>query len=144
MPWPMRLGPLPRIMTFLRSTGSASPRTSIPVPGQLHVGDTVALGLADVRGGNGIESNLLQLGVELHDLRDLLQEPGVDRRHLLDLSDAAPAFQSEPDIVQPVGRGGDQFLRDELRVVGFGAERFAGLEAAQSLPQKLITPTPDR
>src|SRR5262249_13648818 len=71
---------------------------SFPVARQLHVGDTITLGLAQVRGRNGIEGNFFQRRVELHHLRKLLQEPGVDRRHLLDLCYAASAFQSEPDI----------------------------------------------
>jgi len=59
-------------------------------------------------------------------LFELGEEPGVDGGKLVDLFHGVAAGHGEADVVQAVGRGGDELLRDEVLVELLGAERLAG------------------
>ena len=56
----------------------------------------------------------------------------------MDLFHAVAAGEGEPNIVEAVGRWGDQLLGDERLVVTLGAEGFAGFEAAHAFPQSFF------
>ena len=75
---------------------------------------------------------------EIDHLFHLLEEPGIDGGELVDLGDGVALRHGEADVVQAVGRGGDELLRDQRRVELLGAEGLAGLQAADALPERLF------
>ena len=77
-----------------------------------------------------------QLAFEIHHLLHLLQEPGIDGGHLVDVGHAVAAGHGEADVVQAVRRGRDQLLGDQALVELLAAEGLAGFQAANALPQR--------
>ena len=102
------------------------------------VGDAVAFGAEKEFAAGGFEGLEFDALFHLHHLANLGEEPRVDRCHFVDLVDSVAAGEGEADVVETIGRRGDQLLGDEVLVKGFGAEGFAGLETENALPQRLF------
>ena len=108
------------------------------------VGEAVALGLFELLFGNRVEVLLLKVRLEVYQRLDLVQEPRVDARHLSDLFDRVPLGEREANVVEAVGRGCDQLLRDQLGVELFRLVLLAGLEAADGFRERVLERAADR
>ena len=102
--------------------------------GELRIADAEPLGGAELLAGGGGEGGLRQLAFEIHHLLHLLEEPGVDGGHLVDVGDAVAAGHGEADVVETVRRGRDEFVGDQALVVLLAAEGLAGFQAAYAFP----------
>ena len=102
------------------------------------VGEPVAFRLRQLLDGNAIDGFLLYLSLEIDELLDLLQEPGVDLGHVVNLFDRVAAGESEADVVEAIGRRGDQSLIDQIGIEFLLAEFLAGLETADGLRECVL------
>ena len=106
-----------RLKTAVTPSCFARSRTSRPVApdGARNplVGEAVALRLAEIRPCVS-ESSVRPSSVffELHDLAELLEEPRIDRGHLLDLLHRVAALECEPDVAQALRIRRDQPLAE--------------------------------
>ena len=73
----------------------------------------------------------------MNDFVDLLQEPGINVGHLMNLFDGVALIEGEADVIEAVGIGRDETLLHERRIQ-LGAGGFAGFETAQTFAQSLF------
>ena len=85
-----------------------------PDPGQPPVGEAHALGLAQHLGGNRFHGMLFQLQLHVVNLFELVQEPGIDRRHLRQLLDGVALAQRITNVGKPLGMRRHQPLGQNL------------------------------
>ncbi len=80
-----------------------------------------------------------ELPLEVHDLLHLVEEPGVDAGHAVDLGVGPAEVEGPLHVEDAVGVGVEQLLLDPRVVeVGAGEAADAGLQAAQALLQGLL------
>ncbi len=78
----------------------------------------------------------------MNDFVHLLQEPGINVSHLMNLFDGAALIEGEADVIEAVGIGRDEPLIDESRIQ-LGAGGFTGFETAQTFAQSLFESAAD-
>ncbi len=108
------------------------------------VRQSVPLRLLQLLSGDGIDRFRLQLGLQVDEVLHLLQEPGIDPRHFMDLLDRIALRHRETNVVQSFRSRRDQPLIDLRGVEVVFAELLARLETADRLRKRMLEGAADR
>ena len=109
------------------------------------VGEAHALQRAQVVARQLGERALFQPQLDVDDLLDLREEPGIDLRVPVDLLDRHSDAERIGDVPQPLGARIRELVADLVRIDRLEIEAVdARLEAAQRLLQRLLERAPDR
>src|SRR6476660_7081628 len=86
---------------------------------------------------------LRDLRLHGRDLFELVEEPGIDAGHLVQLFHGHALVQGVADVGETLGMRRDQPLREDARLDLLRADFLAGFERAYALHQRFLEGAPD-
>ena len=92
-------------------------RPDFPGPGELRIGDPVALGLQELLARDRAQRDLAHVALQIDHLAHLPQEPRIDRRQRVNLLLGVAALEREADVAQPVRIRRDQPRLDQIVLI---------------------------
>ena len=97
------------------------------------------------RGVDRPELRVVQFHLDVDDLLDLVEEPGVDLRQLVDLVEREPVLKGIAHVPDALRPGFAEFLLDGLAVGGLLVEAVdADLQPSKGLLERFLERAPDR